>query len=147
MTAFSSWGPTDDGRIKPDLVANGQAVFSSEEGFDSDYGVQSGTSMAAPNVTGTAALLLEHYRDLHDDEDPTSATLKGVLIHTASDAGNVGPDYRHGWGLVNAAEAAEFLTESADTLRETRLAPRTDEHSESFLTRRISIRRASRTCA
>jgi hypothetical protein len=90
----------------------GKRFFPTSNTADNAYRLDSGTSMAAPNVTGTAALLLEHYRDLHDDEDPTSATLKGVLIHTASDAGNVGPDYQHGWGLVNAASAANFLTNS-----------------------------------
>lgn len=108
------WGPTDDGRIKPDLVADGINVFSSEEAADNDYGTQSGTSMAAPNVTGTAALLLEHYRNLHNDADPRSSSLKGTLIHTAFDAGNTGPDYRHGWGLVNAASAATFLSNAAE---------------------------------
>ncbi|NEO50625.1 MAG: S8 family serine peptidase [Moorea sp. SIO4A3] len=109
ITGFSSWGPTDDGRIKPDVVANGNSLFSSEAASDADYGFKSGTSMAAPNVTGTAVLLIEHYNNLFNAM-PRSATTKGLLIHTATDAGNVGPDYTFGWGLVNAAEAANFLT-------------------------------------
>ncbi|WP_197451927.1 S8 family serine peptidase [Rosistilla carotiformis] len=105
----SSFGPTDDGRIKPDVVANGIRLYSSDLENDSDYGIKSGTSMAAPSVTGLSALLLQHYRDLHSS-DPRSATLKALLIHTASDVGNPGPDYKAGWGLVNGAKAAEFLS-------------------------------------
>lgn len=132
VTSFSSFGPTDDGRIKPDVVANGFEVFSTEDASNSDYGTQSGTSMAAPNVTGTAALLLQHYRNLHDDPtDPNdepqlrSASLKGTLIHTAFDAGNTGPDYQNGWGLVDAAAAANFLTASATPTGTQRLLEKT----------------------
>ena len=58
MSPFSSWGPTDDGRIKPDLVANGVSVYSSTAGSDSSYdGTYSGTSMATPNAAGSTALL------------------------------------------------------------------------------------------
>ena len=41
---------------------------------------------------------------------PDAATTKGLIIHTAFDAGNVGPDYSTGWGVVNGADAANFLT-------------------------------------
>lgn len=111
ITEFSSYGPTDDGRIKPDVVANGKNLYSSLATDDDDYLEigNSGTSLSAPNVTGTAVLLIEHYNNLFSDM-PRSATTKGLLIHTATDAGNVGPDYSFGWGLVNAAEAANFLT-------------------------------------
>jgi hypothetical protein len=108
MTTFSSWGPTDDGRIKPDVVANGLSLFSSAAGADDDYLVASGTSMSAPNVTGTAALLIQYYENLFGNR-PFSATTKGLLIHTAFDAGNLGPDFTYGWGVVDAAAAATFL--------------------------------------
>jgi hypothetical protein len=113
MTSFSSWGPTDDGRVKADVVANGAALYSSVATSDSAYATYSGTSMASPNAAGSAALLVEHYRDLHGDEDPLSATLKGAIIHTAFDSGNLGPDYSYGWGLMDAAAAATFLTDAA----------------------------------
>ena len=112
ITSFSSWGPTDDGRIKPDVVANGSGLISSGANSDNHYYSNSGTSMAAPSVTGTAALLIEHYQNLFNDS-PRSATTKGLLIHTAFDAGNVGPDYIHGWGVVDAAAAATFLTSAS----------------------------------
>jgi hypothetical protein len=112
MSDFSSWGATDDGRVKVDLVANGVDVYSTGASANDAYFTDSGTSMAAPNVTGTAALLIEHYEDLFLDR-PLAATTKGLLIHTAFDAGNTGPDYAYGWGLVDAAAAANLLTDAA----------------------------------
>ncbi len=113
MTSFSSWGPVDDGRVKADVVANGAGLYSSVATSDSAYASYSGTSMASPNVVGSAALLVEHYRNLHSNVDPLSATLKGAVIHTAFDSGNLGPDYSYGWGLMDAAAAATFLTDAA----------------------------------
>jgi hypothetical protein len=109
MTTFSSWGPTDDGRIKPDLVANGQSLFSSLNGSDTAYGNLSGTSMSTPNACGSAALLVESYAKLFPNQAMRAATLKGLLIHTADDLGNAGPDYQFGWGLVNVKAAADLL--------------------------------------
>jgi hypothetical protein len=110
--AYSSYGPTDDGRIKPDVVGNGESLLSSLATGNAAYGGMSGTSMAAPNVTGTVTLLTELYRDTFGSL-PSAATSKGLVIHTAADAGNPGPDYAHGWGLVNAADAATFISRAA----------------------------------
>jgi hypothetical protein len=121
MTTFSAWGPTDDGRVKPDVVACGYQVHStvaaSDTAYDGDPAMGdssdwSGTSMAAPNVTGTATLLIEHYRNVRGSM-PRSATTKGIIIHTAFDAGNPGPDYVYGWGVLKADDAATFITNSA----------------------------------
>ena len=87
---------------------------------DTDYDIYFGTSMAAPNVTGTSLLLLEHYVN-EFAAWPFSATQKGILIHTATDAGNTGPDYTYGWGLVDAADAAEFITAAAEDSGEHRI--------------------------
>ena len=65
MSTFSSWGPADDGRIKPDIVGKGVSVYSTDNGNDSDYTTLSGTSMSSPNVTGTLALLQQHYQNTH----------------------------------------------------------------------------------
>lgn len=111
-TSFSSYGPTDDGRIKPDVVANGASLYSSLASSDTAYGYGSGTSMSSPNVAGTAVLLVEHFVNQFGTE-PRSASVKGALIHTAADAGNPGPDYVYGWGLVDGTAAAAFLTGAA----------------------------------
>ncbi|AFD08175.1 S8 family serine peptidase [Solitalea canadensis] len=113
LGSFSSWGPTDDGRIKPDVVANGVNVLSTFSGSDDAYGTLSGTSMAAPSVSGSALLLQEHYSNRNNGNYMRSATLKGLIIHTADEAGIApGPDYKFGWGLMNTATAAKVISEN-----------------------------------
>mgnify|MGYP002783526100 CR=1 FL=1 len=110
MSSFSSWGPTDDGRIKPDLVAPGVNIFSTYSSSTSAYGNLSGTSMATPVVTGCIGLLQELYRQINGGRYMRSSTVRALLIHTASEAGGSnGPDYQFGWGLLNARAAAEFV--------------------------------------
>jgi hypothetical protein len=112
ITSFSAFGPTDDGRIKPDLVANGAGLYSTYAGSDLDYGVSSGTSMSAPNVTGSLALLQELYYSLHHGY-MKSASLKGLVLHTADEAGNPGPDYKFGWGVMNTLKAARIISDTS----------------------------------
>ncbi len=110
MSSFSSWGPTDDGRIKPDLVANGVGVYSSISTGNADYDTYDGTSMATPNATGSLLLLQQHYKTLSGGTPMRAATLKGLAIHTADEAGDgPGPDYRFGWGLINTEKAALLI--------------------------------------
>ncbi len=117
MSSFSSWGPTDDGRIKPDLVGAGVGIYSTGSDDDNDYKSQQGTSMSSPNVTGSLILLQELNQNLTGNF-MTSASLKGLAIHTIHEAGDdPGPDYRFGWGLLNAKGGAEFLLEKNDTDR------------------------------
>lgn len=122
VSAFSCWGPTDDGRIKPDLVANGDALYSSLNGGDTAYGTFSGTSMASPNAVGTAALLIEDYARLFPGSAMRASTLKALLIHTADDRGNPGPDYKYGWGLINGKAASDLLRDHAAFPLKTRIA-------------------------
>jgi subtilase family protein/GEVED domain-containing protein/type IX secretion system substrate protein len=108
---FSSWGPTSDGRIKPDLVADGVNVLSSISTADNAYDIYSGTSMASPASAGSSFLLQEYYSKLHSGAFMRSATLKGILIHTADEAGPApGPDYQNGWGLIDMQKAASMIT-------------------------------------
>ena len=109
MSSFSGWGPADDGRIKPDIVGNGVNVYSCDNGNNSDYVSMSGTSMASPNICGSTALLIQHYRNLNSS-DMRSSTLKALLLHTADDIGNPGPDYSYGWGLMNTKAAADIIS-------------------------------------
>ncbi len=112
MSTFSGWGPADDGRIKPDLVADGVDVYSSIATGDSDYGSMSGTSMASPNAAGSLVLLQQYYQTTHSGASMRAATLKALVIHTADEAGEgTGPDYRFGWGLLNAKRAADTIQE------------------------------------
>ncbi len=111
MSSFSAWGPTDDGRIKPDIVADGVQVLSSISTSTTSYASFDGTSMAAPNTTGSLFLLQEYYSKLKSGTFMRSATLKGLAIHTADEAGaNPGPDYQFGWGLLNVEKAAAVIT-------------------------------------
>jgi hypothetical protein len=113
MSEYSSWGPTDDGRIKPDLVANGEELTSSVATSNTSYDVYSGTSMASPNAAGSAMLLVQLYDRLHPGQIMRASTLKGLLIQTADDLGNPGPDYKYGWGLVNVKAAADLLQDQS----------------------------------
>ncbi|SFT23360.1 S8 family serine peptidase [Mucilaginibacter polytrichastri] len=109
---FSSWGPTDDGRIKPDICGMGVDVLSSGSGSNTSYVTLSGTSMASPNVTGSLYLLQEYYAKQNAGVFMKSATLKGLACHTAFDGGNVGPDYIYGWGLLDMQKAAQAITDN-----------------------------------
>lgn len=114
---FSAWGPTDDGRIKPDVVGAGVNIYASTATSDVSYASYSGTSMAAPNVTGSLLLLQEHYANVYDTT-MRAATLKGLVLHTANEVGDSpGPDYRYGWGLLNTAKAAQVISDVDSTHR------------------------------
>lgn len=107
MTDFSSWGPTDDGRVKPDLCANGTLLLSTLPG--NSYGSFSGTSMATPSAAGATALIYQHYQN-ETALDPAPAMIKALMIHAASDLGNTGPDYQHGWGIINAQKSVNLIS-------------------------------------
>lgn len=124
VAAFSSWGPTDDGRVKPDIVGMGVNVLSTGSAGNTTYLTLSGTSMASPNVTGSLYLLQEYYQQKNSGTFMKSATLKGLVCHTAFDAGNVGPDYVYGWGLLDMKKAAQAITDNGtkSIIRESTLA-------------------------
>ncbi|MEQ9231630.1 MAG: S8 family serine peptidase, partial [Cyclobacteriaceae bacterium] len=91
-------------------------LFSTFEESDNDYGSLNGTSMSAPNATGTFALLQELHMNLHGGIPMKSAELKALIAHTALEAGiSDGPDYRFGWGLIDAKSAAQYLIQENTT--------------------------------
>lgn len=114
MSNFSSFGPSDDGRIKPDISMKGVNVYSTLS--TSNYGILSGTSMASPGITGVVLLLQQYYNQLYSNF-MKSATVKGLILHTADEAGNYnGPDYEFGWGLVNTEKAATTIRNKNATI-------------------------------
>lgn len=108
-SSFSSWGPTDDWRIKPDITANGIGLYSCTNQGVNAYDNSSGTSMSVATVTGGVALLQQYYEMLNGVY-MKSATAKALLLATADELGPYdGPDFREGWGLMNARKAADAI--------------------------------------
>ncbi len=101
LAPFSSRGPTVDGRVKPDLCAPGVAITAARANTRDhrQYIAYSGTSMAAPFVAGTAALMLARRPDL------TPTEVRALLAATAVDCGLTGPDSEWGAGLLDAGAA------------------------------------------
>ncbi len=116
MTWFSSWGPTDDGRLKPDITGPGCQTTDdmgvTSTSISNGYITFCGTSMASPAVAGVSALIIEQWRILHPGmPDMRNATLKTILANSAVDLGNPGPDYQFGYGSVRAQPAVDTVLE------------------------------------
>tara|TARA_B100000989_G_scaffold297407_1_gene283098 strand:+ start:748 stop:2658 length:1911 start_codon:yes stop_codon:yes gene_type:complete len=111
----SSQGPTNDFRIKPDISGIGTEVRSCIVGNNLNqkdlYSIASGTSMAAPNISGSLVLLQEFYNETKG-ELPLSSTLKALTINTALDAGDDGPDPNFGWGIMDSMKSAITISEN-----------------------------------
>lgn len=116
MADFSSRGPAEDGRIKPDLVAPGTWIASLQSASAGDenswlgispyYQYQGGTSQAGPHVSGAAAAFVQYYREMNDGLTPSPALVKAALINSAWDmddsSGTIAtPNMDEGWGRVD----------------------------------------------
>lgn len=135
MSSFSNWGPSDDGRIKPDISAKGVGVFSPISSSNNAYDTYQGTSMSSPAITGMILLLQKHYNNLNSSY-MRSSSVRGLICHSAKEAGlNLGPDYEFGWGLANAELSANIISNRnlSTLLEENTLA-----NSETF-TKQIAI--------
>lgn len=106
----SSRGPAPDGRIKPDICANGLNQMSTNG--NNTYQVGGGTSAACPGIAGITAQLYQAWKELKSEDQAEGALIKGILLTTADDLGNPGPDYTYGWGRVNALKALKTIQEN-----------------------------------
>ena len=120
MSDYSNWGPTDDGRMKPEIVARGTGIDSAQA-FDTSTpkapcdncysgsgSGSSGTSYAAPAAAAAGLLLQQYYKTLNPNY-MLSSTLKALMMGTAEDLGSPGPDHKFGWGLLNVEAAANAI--------------------------------------
>ncbi len=125
LAAFSSRGPTDDSRLKPDIVAPGTFILSTKSryttsvgwgAYNSEYTYMGGTSMATPLTAGATALLLEHLIDNMGHENPNSSLIKAIFAVSATDmagqyssstngAGETAPNNHEGWGRIDLRQA------------------------------------------
>ena len=107
LASSSSRGPAEDGRIKPDIGAKGTSVYSTYPNYS--YNSITGTSMACPGISGVMAQLYQAYKEMNNGQNPPSALMKCLLLNSADDLGNPGPDFKNGWGEVNAYRAVKIL--------------------------------------
>ncbi|MCJ7935318.1 MAG: S8 family peptidase [Chryseobacterium sp.] len=112
-SGYSSAGPRDDGGIKPDITAVGTSVASASTNNDATGSqgitVGDGTSYSAPVVTGIMGLWTQISKQLFSGNPLSAASAKTLMIHSALEAGNIGPDPHFGWGFINAKKGAELL--------------------------------------
>ncbi|MDB6112002.1 MAG: hypothetical protein JWR69_3752, partial [Pedosphaera sp.] len=119
MADFSSRGPCEDGRIKPDVVAPGTFIASLLSGsasdqfawlpIDANYIYMGGTSQAGPHASGAAAVFVQYYKSLHTNTVPSPALVKAALINSAEELDELNggpgpiPNNDEGWGRLNLA--------------------------------------------
>lgn len=118
ISVYSNWGPTDDGRIKPDIVSLGSSIdvplFDDNSGYTGNVEESSGTSYSAPAVAASALLLQQYYYSLNN-EYMTAAMLKALLLHSAEDdASGNGLDAEFGWGMLNVERAAQIIKQNSE---------------------------------
>jgi len=104
----SSKGPVSDGRIKPEISAQGTQVVSSYA-LNNGYINSTGTSMAAPAVSGGLALLYQQYRKRHNQNNPKNGLMKALICNGSTDKGNPGPDFQYGYGWLNLLSSIRML--------------------------------------
>ncbi len=115
MSSFSSYGPADDGRVKPDIVAKGVGVLSTSSFSNTATVSKDGTSMSSPSAASGVLLLQQYYNEVNGNF-MRAATARGLVIHTAREAGlQPGPDASFGWGLMDVRAAALMIAANENT--------------------------------
>lgn len=109
LAGSSSRGPVHDGRMKPEVCAQGTNVNSTINPPANGYGLKTGTSMSCPAVSGTFAELYHAYKTLNGNQNPPSGLIKSIIMNTSDDLGNSGPDFRFGYGRINGLKAVQAL--------------------------------------
>ena len=140
MSNYSNWGPADDGRVKPDIVTLGSSInvplYTGNNNYTGVTGNSSGTSYSAPAAAAAGLLLQQYYFSLFN-KYMTAASLKALMLHTADDAGNPGPDAKFGWGILNVENAAKTIKQMQNggsaKLVEFTTNPTNDSYSEVYL--------------
>lgn len=111
-SSYSNAGPRDDGGIKPDIAAPGTDIWMASTAEDTTgsigWQINSGTSMAAPQVTGIIGLWMQIYKSLFSNAELNAAAAKTLMVHSAAEAGNVGPDPWYGWGYIDAKKGLNY---------------------------------------
>lgn len=121
ISGFSSRGPAVDGRLGVTVAAPGEQIASSRNSFGGScstaisgtnnmYAFCSGTSMAAPHVSGAIVLATEWWRGFNDGADPSPAMAKALLVNSAVPMGTI-PNTSEGWGRVNITNLIAPSTE------------------------------------
>jgi hypothetical protein len=114
MSSFSARGPAADGRVKPDIAAPGDTITGSRAGdcssvtscFETNHVWSEGTSHAAPQVAGAAALFYQFWKSGHAGVNPSPAMAKAAILLTGQEMTGVGasnslPNGDEGWGRIN----------------------------------------------
>lgn len=114
LAMFSSRGPTQDGRVKPDIVAPGTNILSVKSqmkdasdlwgAYNADYAWSGGTSMATPLAAGAAAIARQVLVEKMGIQNPSGALMKATMLHTAVDM------FPGQFGEVGAARGQELLS-------------------------------------
>ncbi|MGK0387523.1 MAG: subtilisin family serine protease [Maribacter sp.] len=113
ISSFSSRGPTQDGRMKPEMVAVGSSVYAAST--SNNYTTGSGTSFSAPAVSGALALLYEQYKNINGGTTPRGDLMKAIVLNTSRDLGNIGPDYIFGYGALDMHRATSVISTGRHT--------------------------------
>lgn len=111
LDSKSAFGPTDDGRIKPEVVAPSDALYTTSSAADNAYTSISRTSAATAVAAGTALLLKSYFNRVYG-RNPLASTLRALMIHSADRFGQA-PNYKTGFGVLNARKAAEIIRDDS----------------------------------